>query len=156
MKSDREQKIIASNRRARHDFNVVSTYEAGIVLTGTEVKSLRTGRCSLQDAHCKFLDKNSLELYVYNLHINTYSHGNIQNHKEKRPRKLLLNYRELKKIKSIVLEKGVVLIPLTIYFSGHLVKIELALCTSKRKYDKREAQKEREVKRELDRKFKSI
>ncbi len=154
MKSDREQKVIASNRRASHDFTILNTYEAGIVLTGTEVKSLRTGRCSLQDTHCKFLNKNSLELYVYHLHINTYEHGNIQNHEVKRPRKLLLNHRELKKIKHLVLEKNIVLIPLTIYFSGHLVKIELALCTSKRKYDKRESQKEREIKRDLDRNFK--
>lgn len=155
MKINREEKLIATNRRARHDFTVTSTYEAGIVLQGTEVKALRARECSLQDAHCKFLSKDSLELFLYHFHINPYEHGNIQNHEPKRPRKLLLNFRELKKLKIAVLQKGVTLIPLSIYFSGHLVKIELGLCVAKRKYDKREAKKELEAKREIGRKIKN-
>ncbi len=151
---NRAQKLIASNRRARHDFEVIGIYEAGIMLCGTEVKSLRAGQCSLQDSHCKFLDKNSLELYIYHFHINPYEHGNRENHEPKRPRKLLLNLRELRKLKTAVVEKGIALIPLSAYFSGHLVKIELGLCRAKRKYDKREAKKEQETKREIDRKFK--
>ena len=154
MVSGRERRNIAVNRRIRYDFNIINTYEVGIVLKGTEVKSLRAGHCSLQDAHCKFLNKDSLELYVYHFHINLYEQGNIQNHDPKRPKKLLLNYRELKKIKNSVMEKGIILMPLSVYFSGHLVKLELALCTSKRKYDKREAKKEREAKIEIERRFK--
>ena len=154
MIADREQRVISVNRRLRYDFNILNTYEAGIVLQGTEVKSLRSGHCSLQDAHCKFLNKDSLELYIYHFHINLYEQGNIYNHDPKRPKKLLLNYRELKKLKNLVLEKNVVLMPLSIYFSGCLVKVELAVCTPKRKYDKREAKKEQEVKREIVRKFK--
>jgi len=155
MKIDRKEQLIATNRRARHDFTITASYEAGIVLKGTEVKSLRARQCSLQDAHCKFLSKDSLELYLYHFHINPYEHGNIQNHEPKRPRKLLLNFRELKKLKNAVSEKGVTLIPLSIYFSGHLVKIELGLCVAKRKYDKREAKKELEAKREIGRKMKN-
>ena len=155
MKIDRKEQLIATNRRARHDFTITASYEAGIVLKGTEVKSLRARQCSLQDAHCKFLSKDSLELYLYHIHINPYEHGNIQNHEPKRPRKLLLNFRELKKLKNAVSEKGVTLIPLSIYFSGHLVKIELGLCVAKRKYDKREAKKELEAKREIGRKMKN-
>lgn len=147
-------KNIATNRRARHDYEIVSVYEAGIVLNGTEVKSLRANQCSLQDAHCKFLNKDSLELFVYNFYINPYEHGSYSNHIPKRPKKLLLKYRELKKIKVAVIEKGIAVIPLSIYFSGHLAKIELGLCRAKKKYDKREAKKERETKREIDRKFK--
>ncbi|MPN02041.1 SsrA-binding protein [bioreactor metagenome] len=147
-------KTIATNRRARHDYEIVNVYEAGIVLCGTEVKSLRSGQSSLQDAHCKFLNKDSYELYVYGFHINIYEQGSYQNHEPKRPRKLLLNYRELKKIKNAVMEKSMVIIPLSIYFSGHLAKVEIGICRAKKKYDKREAKKEQDVKREISRKFK--
>ena len=148
-------KNIATNRRARYDYAIVNVYEAGIVLNGTEVKSLRASQCSLQDAHCKFLNKDSLELFVYNFYINPYEQGSYSNHTPKRPKKLLLNYRELKKIKVAVMEKGITVIPLSAYFSGHLAKIELGLCKAKKKYDKREAKKEQDSKREIDRKFKS-
>ena len=147
-------KTIVTNRKARHDYEITMTYEAGIVLCGTEVKSLRAGQSSLQDAHCKFLNKNNFELYVYGFHINPYELGTYSNHTPKRPRKLLLNFRELKKIKNAVLEKNMVLIPLSVYFSGHLAKIEIGICRPKKKYDKRESQKEQEAKREINRKFK--
>jgi len=147
-------KTIVSNRKARHDYEITTTYEAGIVLCGTEVKSLRAGQSSLQDAHCKFLSKDSFELFVYGFHINPYEQGSYSNHIPKRPRKLLLNYRELKKIKNLVLEKNMVLIPLLVYFSGHLAKLELGICRPKKKYDKREAKKEQDAKREINRKFK--
>ncbi len=152
--AERKQKIISTNRRARHDYSIVQSIEAGIVLQGTEVKSLRTGKCSMQDAYAGFVDKNSLELYIYNLHIDEYDFGNRENHKPKRDRKLLLNYREAKKLKTGVMEKGITLIPLSVYFSGPFVKIEIGLAKAKKKYDKREATKERETQREIQRKYK--
>ena len=152
--AERKQKIVSTNRRARHDYSINQTIEAGIVLQGTEVKSLRTGKCSMQDAYAGFADKNSLELFIYNLHIEEYDFGNRENHKPKRDRKLLLNYREAKKLKTGVMEKGITLIPLSVYFSGPFVKIEIGLAKAKKKYDKREATKERETQREIQRKYK--
>jgi len=152
--NNRVIKNIVSNRRARHDYSIISTYEAGLVLYGTEIKSLRKGQSSLQDSHCKFLNKNSNELFVYGFYINIYEQGSYFNHTPRRPKKLLLNYRELKKIKNLVMEKHYVLIPLSVYFSGHLAKLELGICQPRKKYDKREAKKEQETKREINRKFK--
>lgn len=147
----RAQKLITSNRRAKFEYEVVNTIECGIVLTGTEVKSLRQGRCSLQDSYAGF---EGNELYVYNIHINEYEHGNRENHKPKRDRKLLANKYELNKLRNAVNEKGMTMVPLSIYFSGHLVKLELALVRAKRKYDKRETTKKRETDREIQRTFK--
>ena len=152
--NDRVIKNIVSNRKARHDFSIINSFEAGIVLQGTEIKSLRKGQSSLQDAHCKFINKKSNELFVYGFHINPYLEGSYFNHAPKRPKKLLLNSRELKKIKNLVLEKKYVLIPLSVYFSGHLAKLEMGICQPRKKYDKREAKKEQETKREINRKFK--
>ena len=151
---ERKEKIIAQNRKARHDYEILQVYEAGIVLQGTEVKSLRAGKANLQDAYAAFLEKNSNELYLLNLHIAPYEFGNRENHEAKRKRKLLLTFRELKKIRNAVSEKGLTLIPLSLFFSGSFVKVEIAVVKSKRKYDKREALKEQENKREIDRKFK--
>ena len=147
-------KKVVSNRKARHDYSNINSLEAGLVLQGTEVKSLRKGQSSLQDAHCKFPYKNNNELFVYGFHINPYEQGSYSNHSPKRPKKLLLNFRELKKLKNLVLEKKYVLIPLSVYFSGHLAKLEVAVCQPKKKYDKREAKKEQETKRDINRKFK--
>lgn len=147
---NREVKIIANNRKARHDFLVLQTIECGIVLQGTEVKSLRKGQCSLQEAYATFRGE---ELYLVNFHIAPYEHGNRENHEPKRDRKLLVHKREAYKLKSAVQEKGVTLIPLSIYFSGHLVKVELGLCRAKKKYDKRETTKKRETEREIQRKY---
>ncbi len=148
---ERKQRLITSNRKARFEYEVVSTLECGIVLTGTEVKSLRTGRCSLQDSYAA-VEIN--ELIIYNMHINEYEHGNRQNHIPKRDRKLLVHERELNKLRNAVNEKSMTLVPLSIYFSGHLVKVELALVRAKRKYDKRETTKKRETEREIRRSFK--
>ncbi|PKL85616.1 MAG: SsrA-binding protein [Ignavibacteriae bacterium HGW-Ignavibacteriae-1] len=148
---ERKQRLITSNRKARFEYEVVSTLECGIVLTGTEVKSLRTGRCSLQDSYAA-VEVN--ELIIYNMHINEYEHGNRQNHIPKRDRKLLVHERELNKLRNAVNEKSMTLVPLSIYFSGHLVKVELALVRAKRKYDKRETTKKRETEREIRRSFK--
>ncbi len=150
---DRKKKVIASNRKARHDFEIIQTIESGIVLQGTEVKSLRAGKCSFQDAYAAFPDKNNYELFLYNFHISQYEHGNRNNHEPKRPRKLLLNKREAIKLCSSVQEKGLTLIPLSIYFSGPFVKLELALVRAKKKFDKREDLKKREATREINKKL---
>ena len=151
---ERKEKIIINNRRARHDYTIIETIEVGIVLKGTEVKSLRAGKCSLQDAYAGFKSKDDYELWLFNMHINEYDFGNRENHSPKRARKLLLQHREVSKMKTAVMEKGVTLIPLNLYFSGHLVKVEIAYAKAKRQYDKREADKDRQVKKELNRKFK--
>ena len=147
-KPNRPRKIIAQNRRARHDYEIIETYEAGIVLQGTEVKALREGKVSLQDSFAMFKDG---ELWVVGMYIGPYSQGNISNHPPRRDRKLLLHRRELRKLEQRVKERGFTLIPLSVYFSGPYVKIELALVRGKRKYEKREAIKERDVQRELRR-----
>lgn len=151
LKTRGELRLITSNRKAKFEYEMVSTIECGIVLTGTEVKSLRNGRCSLQDSYAGF---EGNELFVYNIHINEYEHGNRENHKPKRDRKLLANKYELNKLRNAVNEKGMTMVPLSIYFSGHLVKLELALVRAKRKYDKRETTKKRETDREIRRSFK--
>lgn len=150
---DREERVIASNRRAEHDYIIVQDYEAGIVLTGTEVKSLRQRKCSIQESYAGFPSAQSTELYLYNLHISPYKHGNIRNHEPKRPRKLLLHENEIKKIKIATAERGFTLIPLAVYFSGRFAKIQLGLVKAKRKYDKRETTKKRETDREIRKKF---
>lgn len=151
---ERTEKLIAQNRRARHDYEIVNVYEAGIVLQGTEVKSLRAGKANLQDSYAAFPNKDSNELYLLNLHISPYDFGNRENHEVKRERKLLLTERELKKLRTAVAEKGITLIPLSLYFSGAFVKVEIGLAKAKRKYDKREAVKERETDRDLKRQYK--
>jgi SsrA-binding protein len=151
---ERSERVIVSNRKARHDYLISSTIEAGILLQGTEVKSLRQGRASMQDAYAGFKSKNDYELWLHNLHINEYDFGNRENHKPKRDRKLLINHKEALKLKTAVMEKGMTLIPLSLYFSGHLVKVEIGIARAKKKFDKRESEKEREQKREIDKKFK--
>ncbi|MCE5304412.1 MAG: SsrA-binding protein SmpB [Chloroherpetonaceae bacterium] len=150
---DRKIRVISSNRRAEHDYEIIQKLEAGIILQGTEVKSLREGKCSLQDSYCGFPKRDSNELLVYNMHIPEYSHGNIANHKPKRPRKLLLHEREARKLHTAINEKGLTIIPLSIYFSGPFAKLEIALVRPKRKYDKREATKEKEITRDIKRKY---
>ncbi|MFA6570696.1 MAG: SsrA-binding protein SmpB [Bacteroidota bacterium] len=152
---DRHQKIIVKNRKAYHEYEVISSVETGIVLRGTEVKSLRAGKCSIQDAYANFPNPQGYELFLINFHISPYEHGNRENHEPKRARKLLVNYRESVKLKSAVQEKGITLIPLTIYFSGPFVKIELGLMKAKRKYDKRQVVKERDTERDIRRNFKA-
>ena len=150
---ERAVRIIAQNRKARHDYHITDTVEAGIALVGTEVKSLREGKCNLQDSFAFFQSTGGPvpELWVSGMHISPYSHGNIQNHEPTRLRKLLLHKHQLVKLEHRVKEKGVTLIPLSLYFSGPYVKVEIGLAQGKRKYDKRQDIKEREIKRSLQR-----
>lgn len=144
-------KLIMQNKKAYFDFEVIQKIEAGIVLQGTEVKSLRKSKCNLQDSYAGFLNKFSFELVLHNLQISEYEFGNYQNHSPKRTRKLLINNTEAKKLKIGITEKGYTIVPTQIYFSGHLVKVEIALAKPKKLYDKRETTKDRENKRDLDR-----
>ncbi len=152
---ERTEKLIAQNRKARHDFSISQVVEAGIILQGTEVKSLREGKANMQDSYAAFPNKDNNELFLFNLHISPYSHGNRENHEDKRTRKLLLTERELKKLRTATSEKGITLIPLSLFFSGAFVKVEIGLAKSMKKYDKREATKERDSEREIRRKFKA-
>ena len=145
-------KIIAENRKARFNYFIDETIVAGLVLVGTEVKSLRQGRANLKDAYARI--KNG-EVFVYQMHIGPYPFAYYDNHDPMRPRKLLLHRREIKKLYSKVNEKGQTLVPLKLYFKGGKVKILLALARGKRKYDKREAIKRRDEQRDLDRERKA-
>ncbi|MDQ3141302.1 MAG: SsrA-binding protein SmpB [Bacteroidota bacterium] len=137
------------NRKATHLYTFIHTYEAGIILTGTEIKSIRNGQANLSDAYCLF---EAGELYVKNVHISEYDQGSYQNHEPKRDRKLLLNKAELKKLERKAFEKGMTIIPYRIYFNERrIAKVEIALCTGKKLYDKRESIKEKDQRREADR-----
>ena len=142
-----EKKIVCQNRKARHDYFIDEIYEAGIVLVGPEVKSLREGRASLQDTYARV--KNG-ELFLHNMHITPYPFAHHLNLDPTRTRKLLMQKREIKKLIGKTEEKGYSLIPLSIYLLRGIIKVELALAKGKRKYDKRYVLKEREMKRELD------
>lgn len=152
MGKTRSKKIITQNRRARHDYEILETYEAGIVLQGTEVKAIREGKVSLQESFALFRDG---ELWLVGMYIGPYSQGNRMNHAPRRDRKLLLHKKELRKLQQKVKERGYTLIPLSLYFSGPFVKIELALVRGKRKYEKREALREKDAKREIARTVKN-
>lgn len=144
------RKIIAQNRRARFDYAVEETLECGIVLEGSEVKSLRTGKVSFPDGYAAF---ENGELWLKNVHINEYSFSSIFNHDPDRPRKLLAHAHELKRLRRRVDEKGYTLIPLDFHFTKGRVKVELGLCKGKKQADKRDSIKERDVKREMARAF---
>ena len=145
-------KIAAENRKARHDYAIHETFEAGIELVGTEVKALRAGKANLKDAYAQIT--KTAELYVYNLHISPYEQGNQFNHEPLRPRRLLLDRAEIRRLIGKVKEKGYALIPLKLYFTHGLVKMELALATGKKLYDKRQTMAEKDAKREMDRTLK--
>ena len=148
----REEKNIAKNRRAFHDYEVLRTLEAGIVLTGTEVCSLRENNCQLTDC---FAMVRKGEVWLSNLHIAPYSHGNIANPDPDRNRKLLLHKKEIRSLEQQVKEKGMALIPLRMYFAtNNLVKVELAVCRGKKLYDKRSDLAKRESQREIERAMK--
>ncbi|MDQ7844394.1 MAG: SsrA-binding protein SmpB [Armatimonadota bacterium] len=140
--------VVATNRRARHEYHIEETYEAGLVLTGTEVKSLRAGRASIQEAFARVEDG---EVWLYHMHIPPYEAGNIFNHEPRRRRKLLLHRREVDRLFGRVRQKGYALIPLRVYFRRGLAKVELAVGRGKRQYDKREAIAEREADRRIAR-----
>jgi SsrA-binding protein len=142
------RKVIATNRRARHDYEIMDTYEAGIVLTGTEVKSLRAGRASLTDA---FASVDDGEVWLRNLHIPEYTQGSWTNHEPRRTRKLLLHRKEIERLIGKTRESGLSLVPLSMYFSEGKVKVEIALGRGKRSYDKRADLAKRDANREVAR-----
>jgi SsrA-binding protein len=141
-------KIVTTNRKARHEFSIEDTLEAGLVLTGTEVKSLRQGRANLQDAYCT-IDKG--QMVMLNCHISPYEQGNIFNHEPMRPRPLLLHRKELERWGKAVAQKGYTIIPLKLYFKNGFAKVEIGLARGKKLYDKREDIAERDTKRRLER-----
>ena len=134
------------NRKAKYDYNIEETYEAGIVLTGTEIKSIRQGKVNLKDSYA-IIRKN--EIYLLNTHISAYEKGNIFNHEEERTRKLLMHKKEILKLNNKVTLEGYTLIPLKIYFIKGKAKVLIGLCKGKKNYDKRETIKERDIKREI-------
>ncbi|MCA0376466.1 MAG: SsrA-binding protein SmpB [Gemmatimonadetes bacterium] len=144
--------LIARNKRARHDYEVLDTWEAGIVLTGTEVKALRDGRANLTDA---FGIVNAGEVYLLNLHIGAYGQGNVFNHEPTRTRKLLLHRREIRRLIGSVERQGLTLVPLDLYFRRGRVKTRLALVRGKQQHDKREDLKKRDAEREIARVLRS-
>jgi len=148
VKSDQGRKVIASNRRARHDYQIEDVVEAGLVLTGTEVKSLRAGRASLTDGFGQISDH---EAWLHNVHIPEYTHGTWTNHEPRRTRKLLMHRKEIDKLAAATAERGLTLIPLSLYFRDGKAKVELALARGKRTYDKRQDLARRDAAREVDR-----
>lgn len=143
-------KIVSENRKARHDYHIHETYEAGLVLTGTEVKSLRAGRANLKDSYARV---DGGELMLHNMHISPYDQGNRFNHEPLRTRKLLMHRAEINKLIGKTKEKGYTLVPLKLYFTRGRAKLELGLATGKHTYDKRQDIAERDAKREMDRAF---
>ncbi|MGH3908639.1 MAG: SsrA-binding protein SmpB [Pseudonocardiaceae bacterium] len=148
MMKDRGRKVIVSNRRARHDYAILDTYEAGIVLTGTEVKSLRAGRASLADAYGSVEEG---EVWLRNVHIPEYTEGSWTNHEPRRTRKLLLHRKEIERLIGKTRESGLALVPLSMYFADGKVKVEIALARGKRAYDKRADLAKRDADREIQR-----
>ncbi len=144
-------KTIANNKKAYHDYFILEKYEAGIELAGTEVKSLRQGRCNLKDSWCSIVKG---ELFVNGMHISPYDHGNIWSKDPMRVRKLLMHKREINKLFGTLQQQGLSLIPLSAYFKGSMVKLELGLCKGKKLYDKREDAARKSAKRDIDRAMK--
>lgn len=142
------RKLVAQNRRARYDYHIDDTWEAGLVLTGTEVKSLRAGRASLVDGYAQVRDG---ELWLMGVHIPEYTQGSWTNHEPRRPRKLLLHRREIDRLMGKSEEQGFTIVPLSLYFKDGKAKIEIALARGKRAYDKRQAIAKREAAREMQR-----
>lgn len=145
-------KTVATNRKAFHDYFIDDRTEAGLVLTGTEVKSLREGRAQLKDSYIQFRDR---EAFLVGAHISPYASGSWTNHLPERDRKLLLHRRELDRWSSAVATKGVACVPLSLYFKGSRVKAEIALVKGKKQHDKRDAIRDRDLKREADREMRS-
>ncbi|MDQ7820467.1 MAG: SsrA-binding protein SmpB [Armatimonadota bacterium] len=148
MATQSAERVVATNRRARFDYHIEDTLEAGLVLTGTEVKSLRAGRASIQEAYARI---ENGEVWLYHMHIPPYEAGSIFNHDPLRRRKLLLHRHEIRRLAGKVSQKGYTLIPLRVYFSRGMAKVELALARGKRQYDRRAAIEEREAARRIAR-----
>jgi len=141
-------KTIAQNRKARHEYFVEDSYEAGIELVGTEVKSLRKAACNLRDAWCEI--KNG-EIFIRQMHISPYEQGNIFNRDPMRVRRLLMHKREIRKLSALTMQKGYTLIPLSVYFKGSNIKVQVGLCRGKKLYDKRDDMAKRDAQRDIDR-----
>ncbi|MFF6873778.1 MULTISPECIES: SsrA-binding protein SmpB [unclassified Streptomyces] len=148
MAKEKGRKLIAQNKKARHDYLIIDTYEAGLVLTGTEVKSLRQGRASLVDG---FVQLDGNEAWLHNVHVPEYSQGTWTNHSARRKRKLLLHRAEIDKLESKSGETGHTIVPLALYFKDGRAKVEIALARGKKEYDKRQALREKQDRRETDR-----
>ena len=144
-------KTIVDNRKARHEYYVLESFEAGIELYGTEVKSVRAGTVNLKDSYCRVING---EMILYGLHISPYDHGNIFNKDPLRPKRLLMHKREILRLYGQVKQEGLALIPLSLYFKGSRVKVQLGLCKGKKLYDKRATEAEREMKRVAERAMK--
>ncbi len=145
-------KIVATNRKALYNYHILDSFEAGVVLKGSEVKSLRTGKVSLRES---FARTEGNEVFLYNLHIASYSHQGIPGPEPTRPRKLLLHKREIKKLVGLTSQRGLTLVPLKIYFKEGRAKVEIAVAKGKKKYDKRERLKRKAAQREMERALKS-
>mgnify|MGYP000874741378 CR=1 FL=1 len=144
-------KIVAENRKARHDYFIHETFETGLVLQGTEVKSLRLGQCSIKES---WVDIKNGEVFIYGMHINPYEKGNIFNKDPLRVRKLLMHKGEIRRLIGTIKEKGLTLVPLEVYLKGRLVKVEIGLAQGKKKYDKRATIAKNDARREVEREFK--
>ena len=148
---DPNHRVIARNKKATHDFQILDRFEAGLVLRGTEVKSIRLGRVNLKEAYARI--KND-EVWLVGMHITPYEHGNIWNHESRRDRKLLMHARQIRRLRVKVEQRGLTLVPLEVYFKQHLVKITVALAQGKRQYDKRDTIQKNDQKREVARMLK--
>ncbi|MBP5224799.1 MAG: SsrA-binding protein SmpB [Lachnospiraceae bacterium] len=147
---EKGRKLIANNKKARHDYFILETYECGIELFGTEVKSMRLGQCSLKEAYVRIKDG---EIFVFGMHVSPYEKGNIFNKDPLRVRRLLMHKKEIAKLSGKVKEQGCTLVPLEAYFDHGLVKIEIALAKGKKLYDKREAIAKQDARRDVERTF---
>lgn len=145
--------IEINNRKAKYDYEILETYEAGLVLTGTEIKSIRAGKANLKDSYV--IVKNN-ELFLLNMHISEYKEGNIFNHNETRTRKLLMHKKEIFKLRDATQRDGNTIVPIKLYFKGNYAKILISLAKGKKNYDKRESIKERDTLREIKRDFKNL
>ena len=145
-------KLIANNKKAYHDYFIDEKYDCGIELFGTEVKSIRMGKCSIKEAFVRI--DNRGEVYVYGMHVNPYEKGNIFNKDPLRARKLLMHRKEILKLESKIKEKGYTLVPLQVYFKGSLVKVEIGLARGKKLYDKRDDMAKKDMRREVERDYK--
>ena len=150
-KAKAQGKMIANNKKAYHDYFILDTYEAGIALAGTEVKSLRMGKCSIKES---FVDIDNGEVFIHQMHISPYEKGNIFNKDPLRIRKLLLHRYEINKIEAKLKEKGLTLVPLKVYFKDSLVKVEIGMARGKKLYDKRQDIAKKDQRRETEREFK--
>ena len=151
MAKEKGSRLIANNKKAYHDYFIEETYEAGIALHGTEVKSLRMGKCSVKESFIR-IEKD--EVYIYGMHISPYEKGNIFNKDPLRVKKLLLHKSEIRKLRGKIAEKGYTLVPLKVYFKNSLVKVEIGLARGKKLYDKRQDIAKKDQRREAEREFK--